>query len=90
MGELEGLTAIVTGAARNIGRAIALDLADGGASLAIITKSDMDSANAVAAEIESKGGKAIEAMPPAGLVRPSPGVVHWFLTAAAAGRLRET
>ncbi len=59
MGELEGLTAIVTGAARNIGRAIALDLADGGASLAIITKSDMDSANAVAAEIESKGGKAI-------------------------------
>ena len=59
MGELEGLTAIVTGAARNIGRAIALDLAEGGASLAIITKSDMDSANAVAAEIESKGGKAI-------------------------------
>ncbi len=58
MGELEGLTAIVTGAARNIGRAIALDLADGGASLAIITKSDMDSANAVAAEIESKGGQA--------------------------------
>ncbi|MCH8298104.1 MAG: 6-phosphogluconolactonase [Chloroflexi bacterium] len=31
-----------------------------------------------------------EAMPPAGLVRPSPGVVHWFLTAAAAGRLKST
>ena len=59
MGELKGLTAIVTGAARNIGRAIALDLADGGASLAIVTKSDMDGAHAVAAEIESKGGKAI-------------------------------
>ena len=29
-----------------------------------------------------------EAMPPAGLVRLSPGVVHWFLTTAAAGRLR--
>ena len=29
-----------------------------------------------------------EAMPSAGLVRPSPGVVHWFLTTAAAGRLR--
>ncbi len=29
-----------------------------------------------------------EVMPPAGLVRPSSGVVHWFLTAAAAGRLR--
>ena len=59
MGELKGLTAIVTGAARNIGRAIALDLADGGASLAIVTKSDIDGAHAVAAEIESKGGKAI-------------------------------
>ena len=31
-----------------------------------------------------------EDMPPAGLVRPSPGVVHWFLTTAAAGRLRVT
>lgn len=59
VGELEGLSAIVTGAARNIGRAIALDLADGGASLAIVTKSDMDGANAVAAEIESNGGRAI-------------------------------
>ena len=27
-----------------------------------------------------------EDVPPAGLVQPSPGVVHWFLTAAAAGR----
>ncbi len=31
-----------------------------------------------------------EDMPPAGLVQPSPGVVHWFLTTAAAGRLRAT
>ena len=31
-----------------------------------------------------------EDMPPAGLVRPSPGVVHWFLNTAAAGRLRST
>ena len=59
MGELEGLTAIVTGAARNIGRAIALDLAEGGASLAVVTKTDMDGANAVAQEIEANGGKAI-------------------------------
>ena len=28
-----------------------------------------------------------EDMPPSGLVRPSPGVVHWFLTTAAAGQL---
>lgn len=59
MGELEGLSAIVTGAARNIGRAIALDLANGGASLAVVTKSDMDGANAVIAEIKSNGGRAI-------------------------------
>ena len=31
-----------------------------------------------------------EDMPPAGLVRPPPGVVHWFITTAAAGRLRAT
>ncbi len=31
-----------------------------------------------------------EVMPPSGLVRPSPGVVHWFLTAAAAGQLGPT
>ncbi len=31
-----------------------------------------------------------EDLPPSGLVRPSPGVVHWFLTTAAAGRLRAT
>ncbi|MEE8438523.1 MAG: SDR family NAD(P)-dependent oxidoreductase, partial [Micropepsaceae bacterium] len=59
MRELEGLAAIVTGAARNIGRAIALDLAEGGASLAVVTKSNMEGANAVTKEIESKGGKAI-------------------------------
>lgn len=59
MRELEGLVAIVTGAARNIGRAIALDLADGGARLAVVTKSDMDGANGVANEIISKGGNAI-------------------------------
>ena len=54
MREIEGLAAIVTGAARNIGRAIALDLAEGGALLAVVTKSDMEGANAVTKEIESK------------------------------------
>jgi len=29
-----------------------------------------------------------EELPPAGLVQPSMGVVHWFLTATAAARLR--
>jgi 3-oxoacyl-[acyl-carrier protein] reductase len=59
MRELEGRVAIVTGAARNIGRAIALALADGGASVAIVARSDLDAARAVAGEIESKGARAI-------------------------------
>jgi 3-oxoacyl-[acyl-carrier protein] reductase len=59
MRELEGLVAIVTGAARNIGRAIALDLADGGAAVAVVTKTDVDGANAVCDEIVSNGGNAM-------------------------------
>ena len=62
MRELEGLVAIVTGAARNIGRAIAFDLADAGAAVAIVTRSDMAEARAGVAAIEGKGGKAIAIM----------------------------
>lgn len=56
--ELEGRVAIVTGGARNIGRAIALDLADGGAQVAVVSRSDVKGLRATVAEIESKGGKA--------------------------------
>lgn len=58
MRELEGAVAIVTGAARNIGRAIALDLADAGAAVAVVTLSDMPGAETVAAEITAKAGRA--------------------------------
>jgi 3-oxoacyl-[acyl-carrier protein] reductase len=57
--ELAGKVAIVTGAGRNIGRAIALALADGGASLVINARTNRAEAEAVAREIESSGGKAI-------------------------------
>jgi 3-oxoacyl-[acyl-carrier protein] reductase len=57
--ELEGHCAIVTGASRNIGRAIALALADAGASIAIVAKSDRTAAEAVAREVEAKGTRAI-------------------------------
>ncbi len=59
MQELEGSVAIVTGSARNIGRAIALDLAEGGAAVTVLTRSDVASVKAVAAEIESRGGRAL-------------------------------
>jgi 3-oxoacyl-[acyl-carrier protein] reductase len=59
MKELEGAVALITGAARNIGRAIALDLADAGAAVTVITRSDVASVKAVAAEIERRGGRAL-------------------------------
>ena len=59
MRELEGAVAIVTGAARNIGRAIALELADAGAAVAVVTLTDTAGAESVAAEIEAKAGRAL-------------------------------
>ena len=57
--ELTGKVAIVTGAGRNIGRAIALALAEGGASVLINARSNRTEVEAVAGEIESAGGKAL-------------------------------
>ena len=57
--ELAGKVAIVTGAGRNIGRAIALTLAQGGASILVNARSNRAEAEAVASEIESAGGKAL-------------------------------
>jgi 3-oxoacyl-[acyl-carrier protein] reductase len=57
--ELAGKVAVVTGAARNIGRAIALTLADGGALVVVNTRNNRAEAEAVAREIEAAGGKAI-------------------------------
>src|SRR6266403_2168057 len=57
--ELNGKVAIVTGAGRNIGRAIALALADGGASIVVNARSNSAEADTVAREIESSGGKAL-------------------------------
>ena len=57
--ELSGKVAIVTGAGRNIGRAIALALAEAGASVVVNARSNRAEAAAVAREIESLGGKAL-------------------------------
>jgi len=57
--ELAGKVAIVTGAGRNIGRAIALTLAQGGASVLINARGNRAEADAVADEIEGAGGRAM-------------------------------
>jgi 3-oxoacyl-[acyl-carrier protein] reductase len=57
--ELSGRVAIVTGAGRNIGRAIALALAEGGAAVVVNTRSNLKEAEGVAKEIERGGGQAI-------------------------------
>lgn len=57
--ELAGKVAVVTGAGRNIGRAIALTLAEGGASIVVNARSNHAEAEAVVREIETAGGKAV-------------------------------
>ena len=59
---LAGRAALVTGSARNIGRAIALDLAAGGAAVMINARTSEDAAKAVAAEIRASGGRAAHFM----------------------------
>jgi 3-oxoacyl-[acyl-carrier protein] reductase len=59
MSEINGKVAIVTGAGRNIGRAIALALAEGGASIVINARSNRAEADAIAREIEAFGVKAL-------------------------------
>jgi 3-oxoacyl-[acyl-carrier protein] reductase len=55
---LEGKLALVTGASKGIGRAIALELGSAGASVVVGYRSGKDEAEAVAAEI---GGRAVQA-----------------------------
>jgi 3-oxoacyl-[acyl-carrier protein] reductase len=56
---LKGKAAIVTGSARNIGRAIAHALSEQGASVVIHAQQDREAAESVCREIVDKGGDAI-------------------------------
>src|SRR5512136_2098579 len=55
---LEGKVALVSGASRGIGRAIALRLAQAGAQVVVCSRK-LESVQSVAVEIESAGGKAL-------------------------------
>lgn len=56
--DLKGKVALVTGAGRRVGKAIALKLAEHGATIAVHYRSSRAEADAVVAEVAAKGGRA--------------------------------
>ena len=60
MTELKGKVAIVTGASRDIGRAVAIELARRGAKVAVNFRNDEAAADAVVNDIRRAGGEAVK------------------------------
>ena len=80
-GPLSAKVALVTGSARNIGRAIALGLAEDGAAVVVNARSSRAEIEAVADEIRSAGGRAVPVL--ADVTDPSD-VKRLFAEASAA------
>jgi 3-oxoacyl-[acyl-carrier protein] reductase len=57
--ELAGRVAVITGAGRSIGRAMALELAAGGCAVVVNVRKNRAEAEGVVKEIEAKGGQAM-------------------------------
>lgn len=81
MKKLSGKTALVTGASRNMGRAIALRLAREGALVAVHYNSGKDEAESVVEAIHTAGGKAFAVRAELGV----PGDVDELFAALEAG-----
>ena len=60
--KLQGRTALITGASRNIGRAIALAFAAEGANLVLNTRANAGELEAVAAECRKAGVSVVTAL----------------------------
>src|SRR5690348_7192140 len=85
MGRLDGRVALVTGAARGIGKGCALCLAEEGADICVNEREHMEEANATAAEIEKMGRKARVIQGDIGVVEEVDALVA--ATLAAFGRI---
>lgn len=86
MGRLDNKTALVTGASRGIGRAIALRLAKDGAVVAVNYSANESAAKETVALIEEIGGRAFTAQAQLG----TPGSVERLLAGVEAGLVEHT
>ena len=83
--DLAGHVALVTGSARNIGRAIAVDLARAGAAVMINARTSAAEADEVATTIRSEGGHAEVTL--ADVASPDGAAALVHATISAFGRL---